>query len=60
MVMEQKMKKLRLIVNGAIVIYENEGQEIASSLEKPELLDAQDTLGTALYWMRNEIDETEK
>lgn len=53
-------QKLRLIVNGAISIYEGEGLEIPTALksqERYELCEAYDILGVALYWLKNELEQ---
>lgn len=53
-------QKLRLIVNGAISIYECEGLEIPTVLksqERTDLCEAYDILGTALYWLKNELEQ---
>lgn len=53
-------QKLRLIVNGAISIYEGEGLEIPALLkaqERTDLCEAFDLLGVALYWLKNELEQ---
>lgn len=53
-------QKMRLIVNGAISIYEGEGLEIPAVLKaqgQEELCEAYDALGAALYWLKNELEE---
>lgn len=53
-------QKLRLIVNGAISIYEGEGLEIPTLLkaqERIDLCEAYDILGVALYWLQSELEE---
>ena len=53
-------QKLRLIVNGAISIFEGEGLEIPTILkaqERNDLCEAYDILGAALYWLKNELEQ---
>ena len=53
-------QKMRLIVNGAISIYEGDGLEIPTVLksqERADLCDAYDAIGVALYWLKNELEE---
>ena len=48
-------QKLRLIINGAISLYEGECLEIPALLskqERPDLSEAYDAIGAALYWMK--------
>ena len=57
---EQKEQKLRLIVNGALSLYENECLDILAILieqERPDLCEAYDAIGTALYWIKRELEE---
>ena len=51
---------MRLIVNGAVSIYESEGLEIPTILkeqERTDLCEAYDAIGTALYWMKQELEK---
>ena len=51
---------MRLIVDGAVSIYEGECLDIATILIKQERLDlceAYDAIGTALYWMKEELEK---
>ena len=56
--MDAQIQKMRLIVNGAVSIYEGQGLEIISLLKeqnRDELLDAMDCIMTALYWVQDEL-----
>jgi hypothetical protein len=58
-----KVKMMRLLLNGAITIYECEGPEIAGLLHKQDdrrLFAAFDAIGAALYWMKNEVEADPK
>lgn len=53
-------QKMRLIVNGAVSIFEGEGLEIPAILKEKEqnkLREAYDAIGAALYWLKNELEE---
>lgn len=55
---EQNIQKMRLIVNGAISLYEGQGLEIATLLTaqgRNDLAEVLDTLATALYWIQGEL-----
>jgi len=58
--MQQPIKqKMRLLLTGAISVFENDCLEIPSLLQelsRPDLAEAFDAVGTALYWMKDEID----
>ena len=63
--MEPNIQKLRLIVNGAVSLYEGQGLEIPGLLkaqDREDLLTVLDAVTTALYWMQAElmIDATER
>ena len=56
--MEQREQKMRLIVNGAVSLYEGQGMEIANLLTaqgRNDLLTVLDALTTALYWLQDEL-----
>lgn len=56
--MEELRQRLRLIANGAVLIYEAEGLEIASLLRaqgRMDLFEVLDAITTALYWMQTEL-----
>ena len=56
--MEQRVQKVRLIVNGAVSLYEGQGMEIANLLTaqgRNDLLTVLDALTTALYWLQDEL-----
>ena len=56
--MDAQIQKLRLIVNGAICLYEGQGLEIPALLmaqNRGDLLTVLDALATALYWMQEEL-----
>ena len=58
--LEAKEKRLLLMLNGALVIYESLSEEILPLLYKPEyrhLLNAFDLIGSALHWMRQETEK---
>lgn len=55
-------QKMRLILNGAVSLYEGECLEIPSVLmeqKRQDLAEAYDAIGTALYWMKQEIEKKE-
>ncbi len=57
---EQSKQKMRLIVNGAVCLYEDECLDIVSILDKqgrPDLCKAYDAIGTALYWIKRELEK---
>ncbi len=52
---------MRLILAGAAAIWEHEGPKVTAILKHEEnhrLLDAMDVIGTALYWVANEVEDT--
>ena len=52
--MDTQIQKLRLIVNGAVCLYEGNGLEIPAMLEalkRDDLLAVLDAIVAALYWM---------
>ena len=56
--MGERVQKMRLIVNGAVSLYEGQGMEIASILTaqgRNDLLTVLDALTTALYWFQDEL-----
>lgn len=56
--MAPKMQKLRLIVNGAVCLYEGQGLEIPEVLaaqNRDDLLNVLDAIVAALYWMQEEL-----
>ena len=56
--MELNIQKLRLIVNGAVNLYEGQGLEIPGLLKaqgREDLLTVLDAVTTALYWMQAEL-----
>ena len=57
---EQNEQKMRLIVDGAVSIYEGECLDIATILikqDRTDLCEAYDAIGTALYWMKEELEK---
>ena len=57
---EQTAQKIRLIINGAINCYEGECIDIPAILKaenRPDICDAYDAIGTALYWIKEEMEE---
>ncbi len=56
--MEAQIQKLRLIVNGAVCLYEGQGLEIPELLEsqhREDLLTVLDAIVAALYWVQEEL-----
>lgn len=57
---DQELKLMRLVIRGAYETFEDEGADIAEILEaqkKPYLITAFDTIGTALRWLRGQVNE---
>ena len=57
----QTLVLMRLVLTGAIAIWENEGAEVSAMLMRDNnrrLFDAMDAIGTAIYWVENELAET--
>ena len=57
----QILVQMRLVLTGAITIWENEGTEVSAMLMRDNnrrLFDAMDAIGTAIYWVENELAET--
>ena len=56
--MDIQIQKLRLIVNGAVCLYEGQGLEIPELLaaqHRDDLLGVLDAIVAALYWMQEEL-----
>lgn len=56
--MDEQIQKMRLIVNGAVSIYEGQGLEIPGLLiaqNRGDLLTVMDALVTALYWLQENL-----
>lgn len=56
--MDAQMQRLRLIVNGAVSLYEGQGLEIPALLaaqHRDDLITVLDALVTALYWIQEEL-----
>lgn len=56
---EQTAQKIRLIINGAINCYEGDCIDIPAILKaenRPDIRDAYDAIGTALYWIKEEME----
>ena len=56
--MDAQIQKLRLIVNGAVCLYEGQGLEIPELLKakhRDDLLTVLDAIIAALYWMQEEL-----
>ena len=56
--MDEKTQKMRLIVNGAISFFENEGLELPGLLKEQNRTDlflVLDAIMTALYWLQREL-----
>ena len=57
--MDERTQKMRLIVNGAVSLYEGQGLEIAALLNEQgrnDLLTTLDAITTALYWLQAELN----
>ena len=57
----QTLVMMRLVLAGAITIWENQGSEVTAMLMRDNnrrLFDAMDAIGTAIYWVENELAET--
>ena len=57
----QTLVMMRLVLAGAITIWENQGSEVSAMLMRDNnrrLFDAMDAIGTAIYWVENELAET--
>ena len=56
--MDTQIQKLRLIVNGAVCLYEGQGLEIPELLKaqrRDDLLNVLDAIVAALYWMQQDL-----
>lgn len=56
--LDAQIQKLRLIVNGAVCLYEGQGLEIPELLKaqhRDDLLGVLDAIVAALYWMQEEL-----
>jgi hypothetical protein len=61
-VLDTQTQKMRLIVNGAISLYEGEGMEIPAFLKaqnRIDLLNVLDVVVAALYWLRDDMETQE-
>ena len=61
--MEANIQKMRLIVNGAVSLYEGQGLEISELLKeqkREDLLVVLDALTTAVYWIQEILTIEEK
>lgn len=57
----QTLVLMRLVLTGAIAIWENEGTEVSAMLMRDNnrrLFDAMGAISTALYWVDNELADT--
>ena len=57
--MDVQIQILRLIVNGAICLYEGQGLEIPALLKaqnRDDLLAVLDAIVSALYWIQEELE----
>ena len=53
-------QEMRLIVSGAVSIYEGECLDIPTILikqDRADLCEAYDAIGAALYWMKQELEK---
>ena len=56
--MGAQIQKMRLIVNGAVCLYEGQGLEIPEVLaaqNRDDLLNVLDAIVAALYWIQEEL-----
>lgn len=56
--MEANTQRMRLIVNGAVNIYEGPGLEIVQILkqqQRDDLVSVLDNIAAALYWLQEEL-----
>lgn len=54
--MDERTQEMRLIVHGAVCIYEGEGLDIATALReqnREDLIIVLDAVTTALYWLQS-------
>ena len=61
--MDNRIQKMRLIVNGAISLYEGRGLDIVQILEaqhRDDLVAVLDALTTAMYWIQEELEGVEE
>ena len=61
--MESKIQRMRLIVNGAVSLYEGEGLEIVQvlkELNRDDLLTVMDSLMTAMYWLQDILEDRQE
>ena len=57
---DRKERRLTLLLNGAIAIFEEVSPSMMGALDKDEdLLEAFDLIGSALHWMVKELKEPE-
>lgn len=59
---EQTRQKIRLIINGAISCYECDCLGIPLILKtqnRADLYEGYDAIGTALYWIKQEIEDND-
>lgn len=57
--LDNHFQKMRLIVNGAVCLYEGQGLEIAQVLRaqgREDLVAVMDALTTAMYWIQVELE----
>lgn len=57
--MDAQIQRMRLIVNGAVCLYEGVGLDIAQILksqQRGDLLDVLDVMTTALYWLQEMLE----
>ena len=57
--LEPNIQRMRLIVNGALCLYEGQGLEIPALLEaqhRDDLLTVLDAIVAALYWIQEELE----
>ena len=57
--MDIQIQKMRLVVNGAVSLYEGQGLEIVQILKaqgRDDLVAVMDALTTAMYWLQEELE----
>jgi len=57
---DSRMRRIYLLLQGALVLFEDTSLELHAVLNKREhepLIEAFDLIGSALHWMRQEIEK---
>ena len=59
LIAHERLKRMSAMISGAITFYEIEGDEIIQGLrqqQKDGLVTGMETIGSALYWLRRQLD----